>query len=832
MASRSIETDSEVYLRLQDAYKELFGRSPSSLLDKLNKMFESEVSAIRSRTHASSQRDLISDKTIRNFFNAKEPQSLTEKNLNYLCRALLDCDSYQNAIAQSSDSLDVLTDWLPAYIAHYRQQYSTVQIPNMTEPASLNDVYTESKISEEPEFKKNKSIAELQAEMEPGFVLNRSRIEVSQIFSDHPHLMIWGTAGSGKTTALKMHFLALLDELQRSGISDSRVPIFIRLRRFSTIGISNNLVEAIAHIIEVSGLNFSESEEVALLMLKEGKLVVLLDGLDEVPRNVLQQVQEEVDELVRNYPKNHFALTCRYGATDYKPASFKEVEMTAFDYSQIEQFVKLWFERSKERDLDSRFMGHLCDSPQIQELAKNPLMLTMICSMYDKGFDFPKSESILFDDATDMYLSKWDSYRRIDHRDLIFDEKLTRTRRRRLFYNLAFSGMNAVDGEPKYFWKRIELERFIKGFIVNLPDVQDASIDTDARAIINALEAQDSLLTRTSSDAYTFSYRSFQEYFTAMSIVEEKGTDPKELKELLRIHVLQSGWQQVMRFAAEKFPSSDIFFTQLFQLAMNELTVGQLAESFAWWETITDVAEVGTSSWRACFLTFDLKTDLYVSRKIEGLDEKLSQRIAAKLRQINVDNNLVVPRTPLSKLILDLAVIHTLIKDRADERPSDVSDTVGKFDETYYKKAQEDISRKFQESVDLAYKLRPELGQKLELLQHYLPTEDATKQQCSEWADKLRAEMIDSLYRTYESRGVSNRNFQSDEPKFLNAEEVIALNNYLCIVDILLDCLAADVYCSKTLRKNIVASLILPPDSDKIPSELFSDDTKRALSLA
>ena len=827
MAAKSIETNNEVYFRLQDAYQEVFGRSPSSLLDRLNKTFESELSAIRSRPRTSSKRDLISDKTIRNFFNAKEPQSLTEKNLNYLCRALLDCDSYQDAITQTSGRSGVSMDWLDSYIMHFRSQYNTVKIPSMRESASLNDVYTESKISEELEFRKNKSIAELQAEMEPGFVPEQSRIEVSEVFSNHPRLMLWGTAGSGKTTALKMHFLALLDNLQRADrdSSDAKIPVFIALRRFSTISVGDNLVDAIAYKMKAGGdLTFSEAKEIALSTLKQGNLVILLDGLDEVPRNVLSEVQQEISELVRSYPKNHFVLTCRYGATDYVPAKFKEVEMTAFDFSQIEQFVTLWFEDSEEPYLDRRFLGHLHDSPQIRELAKNPLMLTMICSMYDNGFDFPKSETTLFDDATEMYLRKWDSYRRIDHRDTIYDGKLTRNRRRSLFYRIAFNGMNRLD-EPKYFWKRTELERFIKGFISNLPDVQEASIDTDARAIINALESQDSLLTRTSSDAYTFSYRSFQEYFTAMIVADEKGT---ALKNSLRTHVLQSEWRQVMRFAAEKAESSNEFFIQLFQLAVNELEVGQLAESFTWWESTTDFAEVGTSSWRACFLTFDLKTDLYISRKMTGINEKLAQRIATKLRQINKENNSVKPRTQVSKLILDLAVIHTLIKDRAEGLTSDVK-MMGFFDDTYLK-AQEDISHKFQESVDLAYELRPKLGQRLETLQHDLPTDSATKEQCNVWADKLRDEMIISLYQGDSKHRAFRRAFQNDKPKVLNAEEVQALNNYLYIVDILLDCLAADVYCSKSLRNNIINSLILPPDSDKIPAELLSEDKERALS--
>ncbi|MEN8446666.1 MAG: hypothetical protein ABG776_16835, partial [Cyanobacteria bacterium J06555_13] len=71
---------------------------------------------------------------------------------------------------------------------------------------------------------------------------------------------------------------------------------------------------------------------------------------------------------------------------------------------------------------------------------------------------------------------------------------------------------------------------------------------------------------------------------------------------------------------------------------------------------------------------------------------------------------------------------------------------------------------------------------------------------------------------------------KNEQPKLLNNEEVEALNNYMRIVNILLDCLAADVYCSKSLRKEVISSLILPPNSDKIPSRLLSEDKERALS--
>jgi hypothetical protein len=475
--------------------------------------------------------------------------------------------------------------------------------------------------------------------------------------------------------------------------------------------------------------------------------------------------------------------------------------MTSFDWHQIKAFVIAWFRGAAERDLDKKVISHLEENPQVKELGKNPLTLTMLCNMYEQGHGFPKGASALFEDATELYLRKWDSSRRIEHRDDIYDGKLSRNRRRNLFYQLAFEGMNQPD-EPK-------------NFISNIPGIQK---DSDARIIIDALEAQDSLLTRTSSDAYTFSYRSFQEYFTAMNTVEETSSNIENLKDLLAKHALKDEWNKVLIFAAERYPNADNFLIQLFNLMQEHLSVGQLSAPFILWETVTDWANVSSSSWRACYLTFDLKTDLNISHKVKGVDEQAAQRVSAKLRQMNRQNGLIIDRTPLCKLMLDLLVIETLIKDRSEGETTN-TELIAKFDDAY-RDAQKNFSYKFQDSVKLAYELLPDLGKALGKFLDSLPTDSTTPEDCSIWAGKLRAAMADHLY--------AGQVF-SAEPIYLNEEEVSALNNYLHLLELLVDCLLADVYCSKSLRTELINSLVLAPNSDKISDKLLAKSDKELI---
>lgn len=809
MATQAIEVDSNLYTQLQNAYVEKCGRSPSILINRLNQAFENDLDAMRKSPGKSSARDLISDKTIRNFFNADTPQKLSERNLNYLCKLLLNYASFREAQKSVQETAAVATpktfeDWLQDYINYVRQKCNVVRIPNMTKPLSLDALYTEARLAEELRVRKRKSITELQAEMEEGYQISAApRVEATQLFKQNSKLLVWGAAGSGKSTSLR--FLAMRLSAKATEQENPIVPVFITLNEFSRNSQNLSLVGEIANEFAQGKLTEEQASSFARTLLTNGRLAILLDGLDEIPLAILGDVQREIDQIVKQYPNNGFVLTCRYGASDYVPPSFKEVEMADFEKDQVKTFVSNWFSQSQESNITEQFLEHLNDNPQIRELTKNPLMLTMLCSIYSDGYEFPKDKSSLFEDATDLYLRKWDSFRRIK-RDDVYQGKLSRPRRRDLFYLIAFEGMTGAE-DSKFFWKRPQLERIIRDFIRNLPDVEEDTLDADTQAILNALESQHSLLTRSAHNTYTFSYRSFQEYFTAMKAIDVIGTDELKLKDFLSRYAQRPDWRQTLLFEVERLPNADQFLTILFQQALELLQLGQLPEVFTWLEQITHQASVESSSWRACYLSTDLETDLHIDRKTQGVDHILAQRVATKLRKINRKANKLIPRTSRAKLDVDLAVIHTLVKDRAEGRQTDIT-AVGHYDSTY-QKAQANITEKFDEAIDLAQQIQPELAKQLASLRSTIPESGDSEQVCDRWADQLQILIQQHL----------NEGFVIT----LAPEEATTLNQYLYLVELVIDCLESDIYCAKSLRSQILDSLLLSSNSQGIAPRLRLD---------
>jgi predicted NACHT family NTPase len=152
--------------------------------------------------------------------------------------------------------------------------------------------------------------------------------------------------------------------------------------------------------------------------LQSGKLLVLLDGLDEVPGDFLNHAITEIENLVDRYDGNRFIASCRVAAYTFGGFKrFDDVAMAAFEDDQIKRFINSWFQTP--RDIEAKTAKRcweLLSSPDYQaakELAQTPLLLTLLCVIYDEFQDFPKKRHQVYGEALDVLLRKWAAEKRI-----------------------------------------------------------------------------------------------------------------------------------------------------------------------------------------------------------------------------------------------------------------------------------------------------------------------------------------------------------------------------------------------------------------------------------
>jgi GTPase SAR1 family protein len=799
----AILVNPKVFERLKQAYSEKFGASPSSIRDRLDRLFEHE------RVDEGS---IISDKTIRNFFKEDVPPKTQEKNLNYLCSALLDCDSYQDAVQQFGQiEADVWRGCLETYRQEcIEQKCGTIRVPDMTEPRSLKSLYTTARISEDLRTNRRKSAPELMAELDGDHKPSRLApqqeiwVEALEVAKKYSKLMIWGKAGAGKTTFLKYLALHFLEE----DPDQQPVPVFISLKSFAEDLKQPSLLETLIqeftpYISEhtIDG-RLREAEKFVIGFLEQGKGLILLDGFDEVLEKQVRRVYKAIENFITQYPQNRLLITCRFGAKRSIPTpSFKEVEIVDFNRDQIDEFVEHWFENCKEVGIADKFIQKLDENPPIEELATNPLLLTMLCSIYDNGGQFPKERIALYDDATDLLLRKWDSWRRID-RDSIYKGKLTQNRRKSLFAQIAYRGFS--QRPQRYFWQQRDLDTIIRGFIQNIPGVEAETLDVDSQEILNAIEYQHGLIVESAKGIYSYSHLIFQEYFTACYLWERIDGE-NFIKETIEKYLASRKWRQIWVIFVElvRTPeSTNIFLIEAFRYANSLARSNELQKILTWLDQTTEAAGVSSSSWRACYLNFDFLTDLYINRSIE-IDLILAQRLSERLKEINKERNAIKHRTPKCQLQLDLGVIHASAMDRASG--SNVNrQSLGEYDQGYIS-VSEDLKPRFRGTIDIARELNlNELADLLFNLQSCKPSKVAPSSEWEGWAQDLRSTMIEHLGVGYAIE--------------LSKENTKDLEKHLYSILLIVECLQGDIVCSPQLRDQIIDCLLLP--NDRIPEEL------------
>ncbi len=319
------------------------------------------------------------------------------------------------------------------YAENYVHRHGQVKILGMNEPISLQSIYTDVRIIS-PQYRRSYECVESLEEdyrnkglrrFHPQEMERRAGID---LINEKAFINILGAPGAGKSTFLRKigmealmprpswndkYFQVPNHSVQWSQFSHECLPVFIELRRFR-----NDPVNLSAIIQEELAIcDFPDSGAFAKAALEEGKLIVLLDGLDEVPNDMLDATILHIKDFADKYKNNRYVTSCRTAFYKTYFQKFTDVELAEFDNEQITQFATNWF--SAEMDLKDNtskaFLQLLFQNQNmpILELARTPLLLTFLCLTYDDSQKFPANRSSLYRRALYILMEKWAAEKRV-----------------------------------------------------------------------------------------------------------------------------------------------------------------------------------------------------------------------------------------------------------------------------------------------------------------------------------------------------------------------------------------------------------------------------------
>ncbi|WP_455355802.1 NACHT domain-containing protein [Streptomyces sp. SYSU K217416] len=253
-------------------------------------------------------------------------------------------------------------------------------------------------------------------------------VRAEQVAAGSTRLLLRGPAGSGKSTLVQ--WLALNAARRSFGreLADWNrcVPFVLRLRSFN----SPDALPMPEDFLRAAGVPLYGSAPPGWVesLLSNGRALVLIDGVDEVPARLRSRTEAWLRTLIAAFPHARYAVTTRPSAVpeDWLAGlGFATPSLLPMEREDIRAFIARWHD-SARRDCASAAERESLDTyeqsltqavatrRELGRLATSPLMCALLCALNrDRRMHLPRARKELYDAALDMLLVRRDTEREI-----------------------------------------------------------------------------------------------------------------------------------------------------------------------------------------------------------------------------------------------------------------------------------------------------------------------------------------------------------------------------------------------------------------------------------
>jgi len=309
----------------------------------------------------------------------------------------------------------------------------------------------------------------------------------------------------------------------------------------------------------------------------------------------------------KRYSNNQIIVTCRIAAVDYTFERFTYVEVADFDERQMNIFSQKWFQDENKLALFAKEFNNP-KNKGLKELAKTPLLLTLLCLAFDELLVLSERKVELYREAIEALLKKWDASRGIQ-RDEIY-RGLSATRKEHLISRIA--ARNFFDG--KYLLRKENLIQQISDYLMELPKPETKGAPFDGDAVLAAIEAQHGILIQRAYDYYSFSHLSLQEYLTARFIVQNSASGT--LEKLIDECIEDDRWYEIALLTSSLLDNADVFINRLMTKLGKLISKDRKTLSvFAWANEKVSISQEKPDVTKVMLITLELFRHYFVSEQ-------------------------------------------------------------------------------------------------------------------------------------------------------------------------------------------------------------------------
>jgi hypothetical protein len=272
------------------------------------------------------------------------------------------------------------------------------------------------------------------------------------------------------------------------------------------------------------------------------------------------------------------------------------------------------------------------ESPAVHELTVTPVVLSLMCWVFEDAGDLPTQRSQLYRKGLDLLLKRWDKSRDIQRE--VGSE---------IYRQLSLKCKESLLSELAV-WKFTQTENFVlfeqTKLVEKITSILGLDDEEEGEGVLKAIEAHHGLLIQRADELWSFSHLTFQEYFTKQWFIQHQ-----EWQELAT-KIWTPHWREVFLLATEQREySTEILWAMKAEIDQSNSADSKLQKFLSWAQQKSESAHSQYKTAKVRAFYFDLA---YEFSEIERSDITRIKR--SLIAEIMYDLDISRPRAFGSKI--------------------------------------------------------------------------------------------------------------------------------------------------------------------------------------
>lgn len=381
-------------------------------------------------------------------------------------------------------------------------------------------------------------------------------IPLDEFFDYGNKIVLIGAAGLGKSTTLNYLFCKY-EEIYRA----FALKIKIDLKEYAhDIGEDKKdllwcITSEFRKKIRRAKMSFDDTEKLLTSYLEDGKCLVILDALDEIPtQKIRNRVRDEIGSFCEIYYLNRFIISTREAGylKNRFDDSFLHIKINDFDDKQIGKYSENWFcsyyERKKFKEFWEKFSEEV-KRARCQSLIRNPIVLILALIIFDIEKNLPNRRVEFYKKCIETFLTVREDRKAA----YILSEKTKNILGMdSVLPKIAYYKFSHINENVGYRFSYDELKESIYEAI----EVEDRINWSDSvKQYLEYLVERTELIREIDDDILDFAHKTFYEYFLAAYFTKE--IESVKLLDFLNEWIGDANYDELARLIVEVIIQND-----------------------------------------------------------------------------------------------------------------------------------------------------------------------------------------------------------------------------------------------------------------------------------